>query len=285
MLLTCLFATALAAEPAPEAEGPEPPPEAPAEDTEHTTEPQAADGDTTAAAEAPPEPESFEIPSVTLDGVDLSAPDALGSVVLQVEAEQRTLLRSRVGLRPELGLVLATDQQVDAGARLGGTLAVHWWTVPQKGLTWSGETLVGAAGLVGGVQGWDAEASSTVGPWLGPVSLRLGPALRGDSTGSPNRFANLPNAFLIGLRGTMTVDAGKVVFQAGATPLWLAAGARNPGPAPGVTELDVHGSLSFRVPLGRFIKLQLGLGSTTRLTAIGPLVDLHLLLHLGPGFP
>ncbi|MCB9665453.1 MAG: hypothetical protein H6732_15175 [Alphaproteobacteria bacterium] len=267
MWLALLLGTALGASDPPPEEAPEAPAEPePVEDEE---------GSTPTEPPAPAAPEVYEIPRVP----------ELDSVVEAAEVAQRTLLRSRVGVRPELGLVLATDQQVDAGARLGGTIAVHWWTVPQKGLRWSGETLAGAAGLVGGVQGWDAEVSSTVGPWLGPVSLRLGPVLRGDSTGSPNRTTNLPDAFLVGFKGTMTVDADHVVFQAGATPVWAVAGTRAAGPAPGVTELDVHGSLSFRARLGPLIKLQVGVGSTTRLTAIGPLVDLHLLLHLAPGIP
>lgn len=243
---------------------------------------------------ATPPPPSAPAPGEPLDSdgqeegdvIYLPPPEPLPSVMEAYDAEPAPMLGNRFGLRPVIGLVLTTEPGTQAGARLGANVVHHWWTVPkqERAITFSGETTVGASGVVGSVRGWEAELSSVAGPWFGPVSVRLGPVFRGDRV---RRLANtdyLPDAFLIGFRGVVTADVDVVTVWAGVAPTWRVAGVRDPSPlTPGVTDLETTIGAAGRFDIRRVFHLQAGAASRVRLTAIGPVVDLTLVLHLSIG--
>lgn len=212
------------------------------------------------------------------DVIVLPPVDDLPSVMTTYDETDVALVRGRFGLRPIASLVFTTDDP-EFGARLGASVMHHWWTVPKRGLTWSGETGVTGAGIVGGLGGWNAELYSVAGPWLGPLSLRLGPVLSGDRLVSSS--GRLDDAMLIGGRVSAHLDAGVVGLWADVTPAWSVVGARSAW-RNGLTQLQVGGGVAARVPVG-ILQMQVGAGSRARLTAIGPVVDVHLVLHMKIG--
>jgi hypothetical protein len=215
--------------------------------------------------------------------IELPPVAPLPSVVEEFEAAEETLSRGRFGFRPELALTFLAPPVPTYGARLGGTLLHHWWTVPPPGrVRWSGETALGASGLVGGVRGWEVTASTEVGPWLGPVRIGVGPQLFSDRLNSPARDDLMTASLLLGVRATISVDAGPMQIWAGAVPAWEVAGARQ-GWVPGLTELGVHGGIAGRFRVARVLLLQLGVRGRVRLVEVGTLVDIGLRLHLSLG--
>jgi hypothetical protein len=215
--------------------------------------------------------------------IELPPVEPLPSVVEVFEAEEQTLVRGRFGLRPELALTMLAAPSPRFGARLGGTLLHHWWTVPPEGrVRWTGETGVAASGLVGGVRGWEVSGWTEVGPWLGPVRIGLGPQLLSDRLNVPTLDEQMTASLLIGPRATLTVDAGPMQIWGGVAPAWAVAGARQDW-APGLTELGVHGGIAGRFRVARVLMVQLGLRTRVRLVEVGTVVDLGLRLHLTLG--
>ncbi len=84
------------------------------------------------------------------------------------------LLRGRLFLRPTLsfgGLDRAT------AARLGVAAGHRWFRISDGLLGLAGETRLSADVPLAGASGGAVALSSLAGPWLGPIGLRLGPAI------------------------------------------------------------------------------------------------------------
>jgi hypothetical protein len=222
------------------------------------------------------------------DVIELPPVEPLPSVVETFEEAAKQLTRQRFGFRPEVSVAWripqpGVDDSGAVGARLGGTFLHHWWTVPPgKQVRWSGETTVGATGLVGGVRGWEVALNVSVGPWLGPLRIGVGPSLRSDRTVIPKTDEALTAALLIGPRAGFVADTGPLLLWANAAPMWSVAGQRTAWQG-SVTELEVVGGIAGRFQLAQFVKLQLGLRTRARLTEMGTVLDMGLTLHLGLG--
>ncbi len=258
-------------------------------------EPGLPEGAPDAPAPPPEEPAPDGMPPVG-EPIPLPPPVPSDSVIESWEASRTRVTRGRFGLRPDVGLALmpadsprARHDRTLAGARLGGTLLHHWWTVPPTGVVWSGETALWGNGLAGRVRGWETGLHHLAGPWLGPVSLRVGPVLRGDALrtapASDATEAELDPAFSLGGRFAATLDLPYLTAWATITPSWAIASDRLDA-WDGLTDLTVSGGLAGRFRVGGEdspLQLQLGADAASRFTGIGTLVDIRLLLHLSAG--
>lgn len=130
-------------------------------------------------------------------------------------------VRGKPFVRPQLGLALRDG---DAAARLGAVVGHAWWTLGERTVQLGGETALRATAPIGGASGWRVDLGTRAGPWLGPVSLWIGPALRADA----ERWSagTLSPALLVGGTADLGLDLGNLGLVAGVEPLVGVAGDR-----------------------------------------------------------
>ena len=195
MIILCCSAVALADEP----EDPQSPPpsDAPAE-------------------VAPAEPRTFTLtPAEELD----SALDELEAAIEDTDPMSEALieelgavlppglvsprLRGRFFLRPTLALG-GLDRA--AAVRMGVKGGHRWWRITPQERTLAGETSLSVDTPLSGASGSAVALSSLAGPWLGPIGLRLGPALRYESADYGD--AVLEPAWTAGGRAILSAELG-----------------------------------------------------------------------------
>ena len=119
--------------------------------------------------------------------------------------------------------------------------------------------------------------SAQVGPWLGPVGLRLGPVVRSDRTEWRGAGLTLEDALLLGGRATVSLALGPLRPTAGMELGVIAAGPRPPAdPTDAVLPLlgDETGYSLGLAWMGR--PLSGSLHTTLRQTTIGPEIDVRI---------
>jgi len=204
----------------------------------------------------------------------------LPSVLVVDEIDERTLLRHRFAIRPDLGVVFLDGDPLQAGARLGGTLRHNWWTVPPLGTKrtrWGGTTTASGSGVVGFVKGWRSDLYTTAGPSWGLFSLRLGGGLRGDRVVT-KRSDVLEDALYVGPRADVLFDFGPVSLWGAVYPGFLVTEADR-----GNVEWEGQVGMASRVPFGAFLMARLGVDVRTQFTTIGTLTEVRLVFHMGLG--
>ncbi|MCO4747491.1 MAG: hypothetical protein KC912_22005 [Proteobacteria bacterium] len=272
--LTTFFALALAADPTEPVDVPAD--EAPAEAAE--------DAETPA-----PEPEEAELdePVVYTIEVDDStlgtALDDFSDKAREVREDDPARLDDWLGMnRPVLFRGRWFAKPLLSWANLDGKSAVRpglaighqWFPVAELPIQLAGETRLAMAVPAGGAKGRSIELTSVLGPWLGPVGIRVGPALRWDKWQSD--AASLSDALALGARATVAVDADIIHPWVGVEPVWLVAGERDPWSA-GVGELSFLGGLNYAMKAA-----ELGLQGTWRETSAGRWLDVAFTVHVRP---
>jgi hypothetical protein len=180
----------------------------------------------------------------------------------------------RWGVRPWLGVQGAqpTDAPGHFGGGAGVRIAHQWWMLTEAPVRLAGETRLQAAGLFGGVSGFDAVLDTLGGAWLGPVGLFGGGMVRADRR-SWSPTVSLPSAVGVGPAARVALQLGTLTSWAGVSPAWLVAGDRPGMDAAPWDELSVQGGLVRHKDW-----------SETRLTSSMRYVDDALLWDLTVGF-
>ena len=183
------------------------------------------------------------------------------------------LVRGKLFVRPVAGL--ATHEGAVA-VWLGGAVGHSWWTIEELPIQIGGETSLRAAAPLGGATGYRLELATTAGPWLGPVGIRLGPALRVDREGWGSDVL-LP-ATSLGGSADLALDLGPLAVLAGVQPMWDLSDARSDAtgrwPAIG-TDTAFRAGVAAKVSVA-----DLSAEVVDRVTPIGPVVEINLGLRL-----
>jgi hypothetical protein len=158
--------------------------------------------------------------------------------------------------------------------RPGIAVGHQWFPVSELPIQLAGETRLSLAAPVGGAKGRSIELTSVLGPWLGPIGVRVGPALRWDKWQSD--AASLSDALALGARATLAVDAEIIHPWVGVEPVWLVAGQRDAW-TPGIGELSFLGGLNYAMKAA-----ELGLQGTWRETSAGRWLDVAFTVHVRP---
>jgi len=225
MIILCLSALALAEEPDEEPDEAPPPP---ASDAPAETEP-----------EEPPARTFTLTPTEALD----SALDELDAAIEDTDPMSGALaaelgaalpagmvasrLRGRFFFRPTLalgGLDTAT------ALRVGLASGHRWWRVTSTERTVAGETRLTADTPLSGATGGAVALSSLAGPWLGPIGLRLGPAIRYEHADYGD--AVLDSAWTVGGRAILSAELGPIGPYIGGGVDTVIAGDRPDGIEP-----------------------------------------------------
>jgi hypothetical protein len=133
-----------------------------------------------------------------------------------------------------------------------------------------GETSARIGAPLGGATGYRLDLGSAHGPWLGPVGLRVGPALRVDREQWGE--AELAAAALVGGSVDLAVDAGPLSLWTGVLPLWALGDARPEAQDPLLPVLGTETTWRLGAS-GTVGRIDLGLELATRGTAIGALTE------------
>lgn len=208
-----------------------------------------------------------------LDGLDEDARAAEGSVPLPL-ALPTPPLRGRFAVRPVFVIALLDGSRVYWATRVGLAITHRYWRLTEKTVQVAGETELRALAPVGGATGRRFALSSVVGPWVGPVGLRLGPVVRSDRVEWRNADAVLADTLALGGRVDLSLEAGPWRASVGCEAAWLAAGNRPPAD-PETATLPVLGDeTAYRLGVGRQgDRLFTALHATWRETAIGAEID------------
>ncbi|MEQ1503794.1 MAG: hypothetical protein ABMB14_16255 [Myxococcota bacterium] len=200
-----------------------------------------------------------------------SAIDGLDAMRNQTEGAPddlpMNLVRGRWFVRPVAELALRVDEP-GAAVWLGGAVGRGWFTTAPVPVQLGADVTLRAVAPVGAASGYRFELGAAAGPWLGPVSLRLGPLARADR--EIWATAALEPAVSIGGAADVTLAAGFVSAVVGVTPLWSVTGTQR-------AETAVRGGLGVDLD-----KLVLTVQVADRWTAIGPIVEAGLGLQLRP---
>lgn len=246
-----------------------------------------------AAQEVAPEPDPEQGPEADPEGPIVIAPldEVLPSAIDSVETVREEtkgdpgamalatglaggLVRGKLFVRPVAGLAA---HEGAAAVWLGGAVGHTWWTIEELPIQIGGETSLRASAPVGGARGYRLELATTAGPWLGPVGIRLGPALRIDRE-AWGADVLLPAASLGG-SVDLSLDLGPFAVLAGVQPLWDLSDVRTPDPTgrwPAIgTDTAFRAGVAASVPLA-----DLTAEVVDRVTPIGPVVEINLGLRL-----
>jgi hypothetical protein len=243
----------------------------------------ADDGPAPAPDPAPIElaPAEEELPSA-LDGLDQAHTETPTGIDLEdvlpdwAPDTSKQRLRGQLFARPVLGGVVLPED--GWGLRVGGALGHRMWTMKPGAVSFGTEERVSLTAPIGGAKGYAADASILVGPWLGPVGLRVGPVARLDRWNWGDGVV-LDDALGVGVLGDVSVVLGKAVVTAGVSPTWLLTGDR--GPASDVFLLGLGDETSWRGGVGWIGRpLQWSLDLEARDTAVGTLWSGGLALQL-----
>ena len=276
MLLWMLTCLALASDPAEEA--------VPEASQQASTESQPAEASSEEAADPAPEP-ATDVYEISVDDSDLgSALDDFDERAQRYGEESQETLGDAAwrGLRPQLFRGRWFIKPVVAWSSLQGQWAVpmglagghQWFPASESPLQWTGETRLDATAPVGKMQGHHLQLTSTAGPWLGPIGIRLGPTVRHDRW--ENEAASLPSAFSAGARVTLGLDAGLIKPWVGIEPVWLINSQRTAW-SEGIGELGILGGVQLA---GN--SLHYGLTGSLRQTSAGPLTQVAFTVHVRP---
>lgn len=285
-LAALLLTPALAQEPS---GGDDPMPSAPPQEV---PSPEDLEGGEPEGGEPGPEPPAEAAPAPQVPRtVDLSTDGSLGSALDAIGTASRTpgpslegwaplsegALRGRWGIRPELAVALLPGESTQWAVRSGATISHRWWPLGEAPVQLGGQTDLTAIFPIGGATGRRFVLSSQVGPWLGPVGLRLGPVVRSDRTEWRSAGLTLEDALLVGGRSTVSVALGPLRVAAGLELGVIAAGPRPPAdPTTAALPLigDETGYSAGLAWMGR--PLTSNVQIVHRQTAIGPEVDVQL---------
>lgn len=184
--------------------------------------------------------------------------------------------RGRFGVRPVLGVqgALPLEGASTWGGSAGARLVHQWWTLRDTAVRPAGETRLTAAGLFGGVSGYDLRLDTAGGTWLGPVGLFAGGLARFDRQQSRSAELLAP-ALGVGPSARLALELGPVVPWAGVSPTWLVRGDRAGRAGTSSDELTIDGGVVLH---GRLIELRVGGG--TRLVHTGQLWSGTAGLHI-----
>ncbi|MEM6929190.1 MAG: hypothetical protein AAF602_19785 [Myxococcota bacterium] len=265
MLVFAALHAALAADPEPSIED---------------AEVQSEDAEAPSTEATPPRTVTLEPPVQTggsaLDGLDQDAAAASrGALPLALPVAP---LRGRFSARPLLeGSLLAGGERTFWAMRIGLVVTHQYWRLSDRTVQVAGQTELRASAPFGGASGRRFELSSIVGPWVGPVALRIGPVVRSDRNRWTNADLELPDALALGGRGDLAIEIGDVRAFAGIELAWLALGDRPPAD-PQTAILPVIGDeTAYRLGLGRQgDRIFVGVHGTWRETAIGSEIDIGL---------
>ena|GEM_PF-5851525 len=154
--------------------------------------------------------------------------------------------RARWGIRPWLGVQGVTPPTGEGawGGGAGARISHQWWTLRDVGIRPAGETRLHAAGLFGGVSGYDVALDSSAGSWFGPVGVFLGGHARADRRAWDDQMVLAP-AIGVGPRAQVAFKLGPVVPWASASPAWLVSGDRPGLDTAPWDELGLRGGLVF----------------------------------------
>ncbi len=233
--------------------------------------------------EDPPQGEPISI-DLSTDRQLRSALDAIEGLDQAVEAGledwaalSRKLGRARWASRPELAVSILQGEPSRWAPRVGATFTHQWWPLGDAAIQIGGTTELTALFPVGGARGRRFVLRSTVGPWLGPVGLRVGPVLRSDRTDWRVADRLLDDALLVGAGATVTLAAGPIRPTAGIELGVLAAGPRGPAD-PQTAPLPLIGDeTGYSVGLAWMGRpLTVNVHTTLRQTEIGSEIDARL---------
>jgi hypothetical protein len=211
--------------------------------------------------------------SVATDPSDLASSTAL---VLPPPPDVARF-RGRWGLRPWLGAMGLVAKPEPTWAAGAGVVVVHqWWPLERDGVAVVGQTRVQALFPFGGMRGWALGLDSVVGPWIGPIGLLAGPAMRADAF-TPKRGAKVKPALGVGPTARVVARAGMLTPWVGATPVWLVSGDRTGVADSPFDELDLATGLEWRSN-----PIAYRLSASRRSVATGALWQVALGIHLRP---
>ena len=150
-----------------------------------------------------------------LDGIDWTAPTSM--------------LRGRWYAKPVITLDNLSVEDASAFAvRAGGAVGRMWFTTGALPVQGGADVGLHASAPIGRAVGYRLHAHGLVGPWLGPVGLRIGPTVRADRTrwtvDGTDRI--LDDAVLVGGRAVLAFDIGSLAPYASIEPGWAVAGSR-----------------------------------------------------------
>ncbi len=246
--------------------------------------------------ETPPDP----APEAPPETVDLGGDEPLESALDDFDdkaAESRAdrtsvgslasipmgLGRGRWSVRPQVSAAVLRGRGTWA-ARVGLSVERQWFPLTDALVQVGGAVALSADFPIGAAFGRRLEAVGQVGPWLGPVGLRIGPAVRWDRItwrrGAPGDTpATLPDALLVGARASLTVELGRVSPMVGVEPAWAVLGDRV---APEDPLLPVLGTeTAWMAGINWLARpVTLGLRATWRETAIGAELDTFLMFGI-----
>ena len=114
-------------------------------------------------------------------------------------------MRGRFFLRPTLSLG-GLDQH--SAVRLGIAGGHRWWRISDSTLALAGETRLAADAPLSGASGGALALTSLAGPWIGPIGLRIGPAVRYERADYGE--ATLDAALTAGGRAILSAEIGSV---------------------------------------------------------------------------
>lgn len=181
------------------------------------------------------------------------------------------LFRGRWFVKP---VVAWATLEGKAALPLGVAVGHQWFPASESPLQLSGETRLDLTAPVAGAKGRNVQLVSTVGPWLGPVGVRVGPVLRYDRWES--EAALLDDALAVGVRATLGLDAETVKPWVGVEPVWLVAGEREAWSA-GVGELGLLAGVQYALRMAH-----VGLSGQYRKTSMGDFLQIAFTVHVRP---
>jgi len=150
-----------------------------------------------------------------LDGIDWTGP--------------ASMLRGRWYAKPVITLDhLAVDDASAFGVRAGGAVGRMWFTTGALPIQGGADVGLHASAPIGRAVGYRVHAHGLVGPWLGPVGLRVGPTVRADRTRWTIDGTDhiLDDAVLVGGRAVLAFDIGSLAPYVSVEPAWTVAGTR-----------------------------------------------------------
>ena len=141
-----------------------------------------------------------------------------------------SMLRGRWYAKPVLTLDhLAVDDASAFGVRAGAAVGRMWFTTGALPVQGGADVGLHASAPIGRAVGYRFHAHGLVGPWLGPVGLRVGPTVRADRTRWTVDGTDqvLDDAVLVGGRAVLAFDVGSLAPYVSVEPAWTVAGTRS----------------------------------------------------------
>jgi len=221
--------------------------------------------------------------------IELSPPEDVGGTALddldEEERDELSLpglpLRGRLAIRPLLDVTLLSADRTWWAVRAGLSIDHRYWFLTNRTVELAGSTELRASFPFGAAYGRRFVLSSTLGPWLGPLGVRVGPVVRSDRVGWRSADVLNPDTLALGGRGDLSVGVGRVRATFGLEVAWLALGDRPPADPERATLPVIGDETAWRLGLGhQGDRWFTALNATWRETAIGSEIDAGLQLGL-----